>query len=679
MKISARRLPALASFAAVLLAGSAQAANFSLWINGRDGDGRPGDYSDFSYWGPAGVEAGVNKRAVNWDGYSHIADQNYRVRDALDCFCTGDNWCYVAVHSAGNLMIGYALSLYGGSARVKRSPSPAADGSCRPVDGSAQLGWNIKWVDVSAGAGGGSELANSGDWALDEPLVSDLKTGTARALYNHNETRGKAFNLYAGASGTLYSFVLPGQDDEVVAYHSSGGVSGNAGAAFCNPSDWLCNDLTLGNKKNEGGRAKWSNHSVVFRDNNERYNHYTQQNWGGVTSLVREDMALNARAAAAAAPGPAADDAGRQQQLAQAAAVLARARQVQAAYRAATRYPPESRPLAEQPDQAHPFAPVAEEGPLRLPGSPVVPGYRLRTTQERVFSQGGQSVLLTVAAVDDEGRVLPLRVDRSFAQEVAASSRKGVTGASPAAASRLTVSFADDGVDGDAVAGDGVFSLRLRPASDGLGERAGLIRVELALHSGEQPGFAYFDVIHSPRAPAAWPVADVAADGAADAEAAPNAPAASGQLPVRERLEAGSLTFELPLEVKDAGRFVASGRVFDAHGRPVALLGFNERLAAGPQTLRFQLFGKLLRDLRPAFPLTLRDVQAFRLLPDRFPDRALMPALAGVVHRTGVYPLGVFSDAEWAGDERSRTLAEHGRDVAGAQAWQRALHTGAVK
>ena len=40
--------------------------------------------------------------------------------------------------------------------------------------------------------------------------------------------------------------LLPGQDDEVVAYHSSGGVSGASGASFCNPRDWFCNDLTLG-------------------------------------------------------------------------------------------------------------------------------------------------------------------------------------------------------------------------------------------------------------------------------------------------------------------------------------------------------------------------------------------------------------------------------------------------
>jgi len=271
------------------------ATNYSLWVNGRNGGGVEGNYADFTYWGPSTVNAGVNKKAVNWDGHSHIADKNYTVRNALDCYCTGDNWCYVAAHSAGDLMIGYALSLYGGTTRTKMNAIPDASGVCGASGSGTQTGWNIKWVDVAAGAGGGSELADTGDWAVSEALVSDLKTTTARALYDHNNTRSKWFYMYAGAKGTAYSFVLPGQDDEVVAYHSSGGVSGSSGASFCNPSDWLCNDLTLGTAANEGGRAKWSYHSVAFRDDAEQYNHYANGNWAGVISLVRADMELNAK------------------------------------------------------------------------------------------------------------------------------------------------------------------------------------------------------------------------------------------------------------------------------------------------------------------------------------------------------------------------------------------------
>lgn len=296
MRFSMRTVLACVATVAGSVAAVSYATNYSLWINGRTGGGTEGNYADFTYWGPSSTAAGINKKSVNWDGYSHIADKNYRIRDALDCYCTGTNWCYVAAHSAGNLMIGYALSLYGGTTRTIKNAVPSSNGTCgNAASGGTQTGWNIKFVDVAAGAGGGSELSDAGSWAVSEPLVQDLKTTTARAMYNHNTTRSLWFYMYAGAKGTLYSGILPGQDDEAVAYHSSGGVSGSSGTSLCNPSDWLCNDLNTGTAANEGGSTKWTNHSVVFRDNNEAYNHYTNSNWGGVVGLVRTHMVNNAK------------------------------------------------------------------------------------------------------------------------------------------------------------------------------------------------------------------------------------------------------------------------------------------------------------------------------------------------------------------------------------------------
>jgi hypothetical protein len=281
----------------LLAAGMADATNYSLWINGRTGGGAIGNYNDFAYFGPNNVAAGVNKKSVNWDGRSSIGAQSGIIRNALDCFCTGNNWCYIAVHSAGDLQIGYNLANWGRSQRIvtNAQPNPSgAPGTCAPSTGRTQIGWNIKWVRVAAGSAGGSELADIGAWTTSEPLVQQHKVSTARALYNHNDTLGVWFYNYAGANGTLYSFALPGQDDEVVAYHSSGGVSGSGGGSFCNPGDWFCNDLTYGSGNNQGGRAKWGNHSVVFRDDGEDYGHYTGRNWGGITSLVRRDMELYA-------------------------------------------------------------------------------------------------------------------------------------------------------------------------------------------------------------------------------------------------------------------------------------------------------------------------------------------------------------------------------------------------
>lgn len=282
----------LLSLAAV--SSLANATNYSLWVNGRTGGGVIGDYTSFTYWGPAATAAGVNKKAVNWDGYNSIASQNGKIRDALDCFCTGSNWCYIATHSAGDLMMGYALANYGSSARMVKNAAPDASGACGDAGGGAQTGWNIKWVRAASGAAGGSELSDAGSWSTSEPLVKDLKTTTARAMYNHNSTGGVWFYMYAGAKGTFYSGILPGQDDEAVAYHSTGGVSGSAGGAYCNPSDWFCNDLTLGTAANEGGSVKWSYHSVSFRDDGENYNHYTAGNWQGIVSVVRSAMVSSA-------------------------------------------------------------------------------------------------------------------------------------------------------------------------------------------------------------------------------------------------------------------------------------------------------------------------------------------------------------------------------------------------
>ncbi|MBZ4332602.1 hypothetical protein [Corallococcus sp. AS-1-12] len=279
--------------AATLLVGTeAAATNYTLWIHGRNGGTtKPGNYNDFSYWGPSTTAAGVNKKAVNWNGTQRVGAENYRIRNALDCFCTGSNSCYIAVHSAGDLQIGYALSLYGASTRQVKNATPNSNGECGNAGTATQKGWNIKWVAVASGAGGGSELADHGDWAMSEPLVSDLVTTTARAMYNHNATANVEFLMFAGSKGTLYSGILPGQDDEAVSYHSTGGVSGSSGGSYCNPGDWFCGG-TLNLLKNacSDGRAKWSFHSVYFRDDGESFNHYANGNWGGIVSKVREYM-----------------------------------------------------------------------------------------------------------------------------------------------------------------------------------------------------------------------------------------------------------------------------------------------------------------------------------------------------------------------------------------------------
>jgi hypothetical protein len=141
-----------------------------------------------------------------------------------------------------------------------------------------------------------------------------------------------------------------------------------------------------------------------------------------------------------------------------------------------------------------------------------------------------------------------------------------------------------------------------------------------------------------------------------------------GRGPAREAVENGSLTFYLKADIRSAGRYVVSGRVDDARGKPFALVSFNDVLQTGPNEIKLTVFGKLLRDQEAALPLTLRDVDGYLLRENTDPDRALMPRLEGTVLKGKPHALSGFDDNEWRSEERSRHLAEFGKDAKAARA-----------
>jgi hypothetical protein len=304
-------------------------------------------------------------------------------------------------------------------------------------------------------------------------------------------------------------------------------------------------------------------------------------------------------------------------------------------YRASSRYPPGARPMTENADQNRPNEPVLATAPLRQEGGASNERIRLQTSQSRVYLGAGESVVFMLRADAADGRALPLVVTRAIAQ--------GVTATSARAAAQVTIAFADDGVAPDAVAGDGVFSGLLATAQGALAGFDGTIRTEVRYNAGGAGGLVQFDVIHTPDLPAVWTGA------------------------VRQALEEGSLNFYLALDVRQAGRYVVSGRVDDARSQPVALLTFNEVLGAGPNEVRLSAFGKLVRDEAAALPLTLRDVDGYLLRERGDPDRALLPRLQGRVVAGTAADAAALSDAEWQSEERSRYLAEFARDLAQAR------------
>lgn len=346
-------------------------------------------------------------------------------------------------------------------------------------------------------------------------------------------------------------------------------------------------------------------------------------------AVARSHLALPAPAASTGAsrpPGSPFTEAALRERMSQRDELLQRlerAKLTLATYREQTRYPHESRPIDQHPDQLHPFAPIRESLPLRFPGAKgAVPGVRILTTQDRVFMSGEEVVKVSVSAQDDAGRTLPLLITRAVAFDLPDPRQA-------AGRPQLALGFTGS---------EGVYSAQFQPSQTAFADFAGTLRLQVMLSQDGRQGVVNFDVVYQPGVPAEW--------GA-----------------ISDRVADGSLDFVVGLNVKQAGRYVVNARVDDAKGQPFALVSFNEELGAGAQTARLRVFGKLLRDGAPAMPLRLRDLQGFLLMEDRFPDRAMLPRREGVVYKSGSYALKAFSDAEWTSEERNRYLAELGKDV----------------
>jgi hypothetical protein len=300
-------------------------------------------------------------------------------------------------------------------------------------------------------------------------------------------------------------------------------------------------------------------------------------------------------------------------------------------YREGSKYPAGSRPIGQNPDQVYPNRPVMEMNPMRVPGGASNPDIRLQTSQSRIYMASGEAVTFSLRAVDAEGRTVPLVVTRAVAQ--------GVTFGKQRPATQVPLTFVDAGDGADPVANDGSLVAVLNPGKTGLASFNGTIAADVQYTAGGSNGVVQFEVVYSPEWPATW----------------------AGQ--VREAQEDGSLAFYLRADVREPGRYVISGRVDDARGRPFALATFNDLLGPGMNDVRLTVFGKLMRDGAPAMPLTLRDVDGYLLKENADPDRALMPRLEGTVHASKVYPLESLSDAEWQSEERSRYLNEFAKDL----------------
>lgn len=232
-----------------------------VFVHGRSGEHCGTGTTDVNnYWGDsANINTGEDRYFVGYDGASDPRTWgDCRAQSSLWTVlynqCRGTDNCKIICHSAGCYATDYFLSRYGF----------VTDDNSYDV--------NIRYIMAAGSASGGSELANLAFWESDS-MVAALKTGTARS-FNHNTSGGVPAYHVAGFESPWYVWwLLPGEDDGAVAFHTTCGKNSTGSLDDC---------------KYDG--TQWSNH-YVWNDSAEAgYNSGKQamdRDHGGVKTSVR--------------------------------------------------------------------------------------------------------------------------------------------------------------------------------------------------------------------------------------------------------------------------------------------------------------------------------------------------------------------------------------------------------
>lgn len=302
---------------------------------------------------------------------------------------------------------------------------------------------------------------------------------------------------------------------------------------------------------------------------------------------------------------------------------LDRARQTLEGYKLGTRYPPGSRPLSEMPDLQQPHSVQPSTQPLATRDGKTTKNAVVTLEQDRLYLVGDEKARLRITCKTSDN-VVPCEFLSAQASSVQTGDGLLTVGPFP-------VPFTND-AQGAAV---GLFA----PANEGFSSYHGRIGVDVNLKIGSEQGFANFQMIYTPAAPARF----------------------TGKF--REALEEGSLCIYAQMEVTKAGRYVIVGRVNDADGDGFAYLEFNDLLESGVREVKLCVFGLLILDQQARTPFVLRDLEGFLLYENRDPDRELLSVLEGNVYTTKAYDASVFSSAEWQSEERKRHLDQFENEV----------------
>lgn len=287
-------------------------------------------------------------------------------------------------------------------------------------------------------------------------------------------------------------------------------------------------------------------------------------------------------------------------------------------YKAVSVYPPWSRPLGEETaDKLYWNRTVISDLPMDdRPGKSSI--YRFGADRWTVpFNES----LTSWIEVLDGGKRIPVTVT-----DASLISTKGRV---------TTLTYHDDGVDGDAVAGDLRYSNRLAPSKyPQLAKHAHQVRIEAIIIAAGVKRQITRDFAYSPRK-------------AADITGA------------REALRDGNLVVTLDVEVAENGLYTFEANVMTPDGAPIVYGEKSYPLEPGQRSVDIVMFGRAFAERKTDGPYVVQDIRGMRRFVDTDEQNFFFTYAKPL--RTHAYKYMQFSAAEWDAPERQDTIANFER------------------
>jgi hypothetical protein len=133
--------------------------------------------------------------------------------------------------------------------------------------------------------------------------------------------------------------------------------------------------------------------------------------------------------------------------------------------------------------------------------------------------------------------------------------------------------------------------------------------------------------------------------------------------PIRDRVTAGNLVLEVPVDLVSSGFYRFDANLYDAYGEPVAFVSFKGELSSGPQQIPLEVYGKVLRDAGVPGPYTVGELRGYRFLDGQFPDREFLAPIEEAFS-TRAWSSEDFTDAPHVSEHELRMAALMLEDLA---------------